>query len=147
VLAAVDLEGDGVDDVLGFAFAEAARRRSAVRAVYVRDRPWHLEYATDIEVVDVTFARATEEAGRQLAAIPARWHAKHPEVPATHEVLVAPPGAALVEQARNADLAVVGAMRRADAHHGLRVGPVAHTVLLHADCPVAVVPMELKAGA
>ncbi|MFI1865309.1 universal stress protein [Streptomyces jumonjinensis] len=40
-----------------------------------------------------------------------------------------------------ADLLVVGAPRRA-GHFGLQLGPVAHTLLHHALCPVAVVPQR-----
>ncbi|MFF4685587.1 universal stress protein [Streptomyces sp. NPDC001307] len=40
-----------------------------------------------------------------------------------------------------ADLLVVGA-RRCEGHHGLQLGRVAHAVLHHAACPVAVVPQQ-----
>ncbi|MER6061272.1 universal stress protein [Streptomyces sp. NPDC001792] len=46
---------------------------------------------------------------------------------------------ALVAVSREADLLVVGARRR-HAHFGLQLGRVAHGVLHHAACPVAVVP-------
>ncbi|WP_435885229.1 universal stress protein [Streptomyces collinus] len=36
---------------------------------------------------------------------------------------------------------IVGAWRRQD-HFGLRLGRVAHTLLHHAQCPVAVVPQH-----
>ncbi|MFJ2961052.1 universal stress protein [Streptomyces collinus] len=40
-----------------------------------------------------------------------------------------------------ADLVIVGAWRRQD-HFGLQLGRVAHTLLHHAQCPVAVVPQH-----
>ncbi|KUN20447.1 universal stress protein [Streptomyces corchorusii] len=46
---------------------------------------------------------------------------------------------ALLAVSREADLLVVGARRR-QGHFGLRLGRVAHGVLHHAACPVAVVP-------
>jgi nucleotide-binding universal stress UspA family protein len=46
---------------------------------------------------------------------------------------------ALLAVSREADLLVVGARRR-EGHFGLQLGRVAHGVLQHAACPVAVVP-------
>ncbi|KRD02797.1 universal stress protein [Streptomyces sp. Root264] len=45
----------------------------------------------------------------------------------------------LLDASREADLLVVGA-RRAPGHLGIRLGRVAHTVLHHSACAVAVVP-------
>ncbi|MEU6017377.1 universal stress protein [Streptomyces sp. NPDC047515] len=45
----------------------------------------------------------------------------------------------LIEAATGAELLVVGT-RGAGRHHGLRLGPVNHSVLHYAPCPVAVVP-------
>jgi nucleotide-binding universal stress UspA family protein len=46
----------------------------------------------------------------------------------------------LVQRSAAADLVVIGAHRRR-SHLGLRLGRVAHALLHHADCPVAVVPL------
>jgi nucleotide-binding universal stress UspA family protein len=46
---------------------------------------------------------------------------------------------ALLDASAGADLLVVGAQRRS-GHFGLQLGRVAHGVLHHAACPVAVVP-------
>jgi nucleotide-binding universal stress UspA family protein len=48
----------------------------------------------------------------------------------------------LLEASHGADLLVVGARRR-PGHFGLQLGLVAHTVLHHAACPVAVVPQRV----
>ncbi|MEU4498925.1 universal stress protein [Streptomyces sp. NPDC023998] len=48
----------------------------------------------------------------------------------------------LVQRSAAADLLVVGAQRR-QGHFGLQLGRVAHAVLHHADCPVAVVPQPV----
>ncbi|MDF3142987.1 universal stress protein, partial [Streptomyces sp. T21Q-yed] len=45
----------------------------------------------------------------------------------------------LVDASHEADLLVVGARRR-EGHFGLQLGRVAHAVLHHSACPVAVVP-------
>ncbi|BCM64776.1 MULTISPECIES: universal stress protein [Streptomyces] len=47
----------------------------------------------------------------------------------------------LLDAAAGADLLVVGARRR-EGHFGLQLGRVAHAVLQHAGCPVAVVPRK-----
>ncbi|MEU6255802.1 universal stress protein [Streptomyces sp. NPDC047043] len=47
----------------------------------------------------------------------------------------------LVDASHRADLLVVGAKRR-DGHFGLQLGRVAHAVLHHSACPVAVVPQR-----
>jgi nucleotide-binding universal stress UspA family protein len=45
----------------------------------------------------------------------------------------------LLQRAAAADLVIVGA-RRHPGHRGLQLGRVAHVLLHHAPCPVAVVP-------
>ncbi|MGW5213451.1 universal stress protein [Streptomyces sp. NPDC004051] len=49
------------------------------------------------------------------------------------------PRRALLNASHQADLLVVGARRR-DGHGGLQLGRVAHGLLHHSACPVAVVP-------
>ncbi|MFF8910660.1 universal stress protein [Streptomyces olivaceoviridis] len=48
----------------------------------------------------------------------------------------------LLDASADADLLVVGARRR-EGHHGLQLGRVAHAVLHHSACPVAVVPQRV----
>ncbi|MFC0051796.1 universal stress protein [Streptomyces actinomycinicus] len=63
-----------------------------------------------------------------------------PAEPSVHRHAVeGNPRDALVAASREAGLLVVGARRR-PGHYGLRLGRVAHGVLHHAACPVAVVP-------
>lgn len=47
----------------------------------------------------------------------------------------------LLDASADADLLVVGARRR-EGHYGLQLGRVAHAVLHHSACPVAVVPQR-----
>ncbi|MFE9425774.1 universal stress protein [Kitasatospora sp. NPDC006697] len=65
------------------------------------------------------------------------WKAAYPEVEVVADTEGAAPGPALVEASAKARLLVLG--RRPTDQVGL-LGPVAHAVLHHADCPVAVVP-------
>lgn len=51
----------------------------------------------------------------------------------------APPGGVLVDASARAGLTVVG-RKLTGSLLGLRLGPVAHAVLMHAHGPVAVVP-------
>jgi nucleotide-binding universal stress UspA family protein len=48
--------------------------------------------------------------------------------------------AALTSLTKNTGLIVIGAHRRGDGHLGMRPGPIVHTLVHHADCPVVVVP-------
>ncbi|WP_033823966.1 universal stress protein [Kitasatospora sp. MBT63] len=65
------------------------------------------------------------------------WKAAHPEVEVIADTEGAAPGPALVEASAKARLLVLG---RRPADRVGPLGPVAHAVLHHADCPVAVVP-------
>ncbi|MET7451948.1 universal stress protein [Streptomyces sp. NPDC005574] len=64
---------------------------------------------------------------------------EHPGVTIHRHLLEGPAHRVLVEASDAADLIVVGAQRRS-GHFGLQLGRVAHALLHHANCPVAVVP-------
>ena len=68
------------------------------------------------------------------------WRERFPEVPVTQHIEMGSAGQVLLSSSR-AQLLVVG--RRADRSAvGVRIGSVAHAVMHHAPCPVAVVPHE-----
>jgi nucleotide-binding universal stress UspA family protein len=156
VVAAVDVADPG-DATLEFAFAEADRRGARVEVVNAWDKPWFLENVESTESAGnggsggssgtsgdaglvkaaVRQIRANLEA--ELRTITRPWQAKYPEVRVTLRAADGSPGSVLTEASHRADLVVVGAHRRLDGR-GMRVGPVAHAVAHHADCPVAVVP-------
>ncbi|GAA0448411.1 universal stress protein [Streptomyces olivaceiscleroticus] len=65
--------------------------------------------------------------------------AAFPQVTVERRAVEGAPGTVLVAASHTADMVVVGAHRR-HGHTGLQLGLVNHTVLHHAQCPVAVVP-------
>ncbi|MFD0635046.1 universal stress protein [Catenulispora yoronensis] len=112
VLVAVDIE-DPADDLLDFAFTEAARRRARLEAVSVWNLSWAADYAGDTEEVRQAAERATEDLEAALEAVVRAWHAKHPDVRTSHRVLDGTPSAVLTAASSHADLIVAGAR-----HHG-----------------------------
>jgi nucleotide-binding universal stress UspA family protein len=140
VVLAADV-ADPNDESMDFAFTEAAARGARLKAVTVWDLDW--TGADDPDTADslvlaernaLTDIRSALE--RQLNP----WHAKHPDVRLTVEVLGGTPSATLTGLTADTDLIIAGAHRRGDGHLGMRPGPTAHTLLHHADCPVVVVP-------
>ncbi|MFI1680667.1 MULTISPECIES: universal stress protein [unclassified Streptomyces] len=131
---------------VAFAFAEAGRRGARLQVVAAY--PWPVLSSTPAGEF-VMKAVADEETERDYAALTddllTPHQKRHPDVPV--DVFVAPGDAArhLVDASHAADLVVVGRHRRRLAP-GRILGSVTHAVLLHAACPVAVVPPE-TAGA
>ncbi|UUU28804.1 universal stress protein [Streptomyces sp. CA-210063] len=126
-------------DVLRFAFETAAARGAALRAV----RAWTLP---PLYAYSPGSLKLLDEAGglepfekKALAAALEPWRERFPDVPVTQHVEMGSAGQVLLSVAQRAQLMVVGrrAHRRAV---GARIGSVAHGVLHHAHCPVAVVP-------
>lgn len=125
--------------VLDFAFAEAAvHAGNALRVVY----GWRPEaWASDGAGPVFTTADVQAAAERGLAEATAGRSADYPHVRVSRELLPESPAGALVHASATAGLTVVG-RRVTGTSLGLRLGPVAHAVLLHARGPVAVVPYE-----
>jgi nucleotide-binding universal stress UspA family protein len=85
-------------------------------------------------------ARYLEE--RASALLDAVLHdavADHPAVRVRRTTVDGPARKVLPHRSAAADLVIIGAQRR-HGHFGLQLGRVAHTLLHHADCPVAIVP-------
>jgi nucleotide-binding universal stress UspA family protein len=139
VVAAVDI-GDRAEEILDFAFTEAAQRGARLKAVSALEILWPRAYAGDTGQLSRASSRTAERAKAALARLLEPWRAKYPDVVTDHELVEGSPTAALTAVTTYSDLIVVGARRRGGGHQGMRVGPVAHTLLLHSDCPVAVVP-------
>ncbi|MBS2547142.1 universal stress protein [Catenulispora sp. NL8] len=126
-------------EVLEFAFKETARRNAHLYAFYVWEDPADL-YAYGAKFFtraqhDVALERGREKLETALAP----WKQMFPKVQVTPDVLAGLPAKLLVEATDRADLVVIGG-RAHEGKDGTRIGAIAHTVLHHADCPVAIVP-------
>ncbi|MFJ6782990.1 universal stress protein [Streptomyces yangpuensis] len=126
-------------DVLRFAFEAAAAHKAPLRAVRAWSLPpvyayspgsmWIAEQLGGLE----TYEKAALEQSLEP------WKAKYPEVDVVAHVEQGSAGHVLLSAASDARLLVVGRRIRESAL-GPRTGSVAHAVLHHATCPVAVVP-------
>ncbi|MET8631082.1 universal stress protein [Kitasatospora sp. NPDC004669] len=143
VAAGVDGSVVGVDahspeeEVLAFAFREAALQGARVRAVHGWDLPPLFGYAGGaVPAGEIAQLEALE--AKLLSLALAGQRERHPEVEVVEDVRL---GAArgLVETSAGAALVVVGRRRR-PIEFGPRLGRVAHAALHHAEAPVAVVP-------
>ncbi|MGW3955508.1 universal stress protein [Streptomyces sp. NPDC004752] len=126
---------------LRFAFETAAARRATLRAVRAWTLPPVFAYSPgSMKLLDDAGGLEPYER-KALAEALAPWRERFPGVPVTEHVEMGSAGQVLLSVADRAQLMVVG--RR--AHHtavGARIGSVAHGVLHHAPCPVAVVPHD-----
>jgi nucleotide-binding universal stress UspA family protein len=140
VVLALDVE-DPSDELIGFAFGEAALRGARLVVVNVWDLSWT---GVDDPAADDDLVQAKKHAMEDIRSALERrlnpWQAKHPDVHLEVEIADGNPGAVLTVMTEGVDLIVAGAHRRGDGHLGMRPGPIVHTLLHHADCPVVVVP-------
>ncbi|MFF2779548.1 universal stress protein [Streptomyces sp. NPDC058052] len=139
VTVGVDVREASGDAVVGFAFEEAARRRTGVNAVHVLRLPFYATLGPAM-VPDVRPAVAPEFE-RSLKDLLAPWHAKYPDVKVTASVVLGSAGHELVRMTDGTGLVVVGRRTRRSAL-GAHLGSVAQAVLHHSRVPVAVVPHD-----
>ncbi|MGW5328562.1 universal stress protein [Streptomyces sp. NPDC004014] len=126
---------------LRFAFETAARRGATVRAVRAWTLPPVFAYSPgSLKLLDEAGGLEPYEK-KALADALRPWRERFPEVPVTEHVEMGSAGQVLLSVAGRAQLMVVGRQARRGAV-GARIGSVAHGVLHHAECPVAVVPHE-----
>ncbi|GLX50825.1 universal stress protein [Streptomyces hygroscopicus subsp. hygroscopicus] len=139
----VGQHGDPEDSAaaLRFAFETAAARGASVRAVRAWTLPPVFAYSPgSLRLLDE--AGGLEPYEKQALADALRpWRERFPGVPVAEQVEMGSAGQVLLSLAGRAQLMVVGRRARRTAV-GARIGSVAHGVLHHADCPVAVVPHE-----
>ncbi|SDC91893.1 Universal stress protein family protein [Geodermatophilus telluris] len=134
----VGVEGStDADDVLPFAFAEAASRRTDLLAVHAwRERPHTAQQDAEGPFVDWGAVRDREE--RVLRVALGRWRQRWPDVVVREAVVRERTASVLLAAALTAELLVIGHRRR---------GPLAtrrsttRAVLHRATGPVAVVPL------
>ena len=137
VVVGVKSEQDA-DRLLARAFDEALARGVGLRLVHTWELP--SPYADRIEQrTHEADWRASGEA--HLESLLAPWRKAHPEVPVEVRVLHAPPGLALLEESRQADLVLV-LRHRSHLLPGYHLGGTARAVLALAPVPVEVVPPE-----
>ncbi|MFJ9008319.1 universal stress protein [Streptomyces canus] len=137
----VGQEGDPEDsaDVLRFAFATAAARGATVRAVRAWTLPPVFAYSPgSLKLLDEAGGLEPYEK-KALASALQPWRERFPGVPVVEHIEMGSAGQVLLSVTARAQLMVVGRRARRTAV-GARIGSVAHGVLHHADCPVAVVP-------
>ncbi|MEU9380519.1 universal stress protein [Streptomyces sp. NPDC048279] len=128
-------------DALEFAFGTAAARGATVLVVRAWTLPPVFAYSPgSLKLLDETGGlepyekKALSEAVRPLRE-------RFPDVPVAEHVEMGSAGQVLLSVAGRAQLMVVGRRAHRTAV-GARIGSVAHGVLHHADCPVAVVPHD-----
>lgn len=112
------------DDLLAYAFDAAAVRRAPLHVWH----SWAVPLVPSADAVDPVV-----EKDRALAAVLAPWRRKFPETEVVERTVHGRAGRHLVMASTRASLLIVG--RRTE-----HLGPVAHSVIHHVLCPVAVVP-------
>ncbi|MFI9755158.1 universal stress protein [Streptomyces collinus] len=127
-------------EAVRFAFREAEARGCELDVV----RAWRLpanENADPPAPAETPVYEHEAQASDLVEALVADVMADHPAVRVRRATAEGPARKVLVNRSAAADLVVVGARRRS-GHFGLQLGRVSHTLLHHADCPVAVVPQR-----
>ncbi|WP_328835262.1 universal stress protein [Streptomyces europaeiscabiei] len=120
--------------LLAFAFESATLRAAPLRVVHA----WQLPY-----VPSALEAKARKavlgSAERALVAVLVPWKEKYPAVEVRESVEEGRPAQLLLQATRDAGLLAVGRRIRSRTL-GAHTGPIAHAVMHHARCPVAIVP-------
>jgi nucleotide-binding universal stress UspA family protein len=133
----VGVKGRSDDDVLAFAFDEAAARDTDLIAVHAwQDTAVDPAYPTISPLID--WARVGDQEERVLAEALAGWRDKRPDVVVREVVLRDKPARGLLAAALTAQLLVVGHRRR---NRLATLTSTTHGVLHRAAGPVAVVPV------
>ncbi|WP_329500457.1 universal stress protein [Kitasatospora herbaricolor] len=127
-------------DVIDFAFHQAARLGAVLRAVHGWAPPAAWGYAGWVPPQAEADQFRAIEAELLAEALTGRRE-KYPDVVVVEDCRIGTGSSALVDLSADAALVVVGRRRRPH-HAGMRIGPVAHAVLHHAQAPVAVVPHD-----
>jgi nucleotide-binding universal stress UspA family protein len=139
----VGQQGDADDSAaaLRFAFETAAARGATVRAVRAWTLPPLFAYSpASLKLLDEAGGLEPYEK-KALGEALRPWRERFPDVHVVEHVEMGSAGQVLLSVVGRAQLMVVGRRARRTAV-GARIGSVAHGVLHHASCPVAVVPHE-----
>ncbi|KOG37101.1 universal stress protein [Streptomyces resistomycificus] len=127
-------------EAVRFAFQEAEARACTLDAVRAWRSPAH-EGGTNRpgRLAEEPARHHEERASAQLDALLRDAMADHPAVRVRRVTVEGPARRILLDRSAAADLVIIGARHR-QGHRGLQLGLVGHTLLHHADCPVAIVP-------
>ncbi|MGA9346382.1 MAG: universal stress protein [Nocardioidaceae bacterium] len=137
IVAAVSDESSAML-VLRAAFEEARATGVGVIAIRAVDRP--ATWADDLPVPEYA-GDLLKDAERAFSAELARWTGEFPDVDVEMKVTMTSPIHALLPAAGKAQLVVAASRRRGELLHP-RLGSTARALLVHAPCPVLIVPAE-----
>lgn len=136
---AVGVGGGPVEEsLLDFAFDAARLRGARLRAVHAWALPG-VPLSAALLVPEEDRGAWEDQEVQRLSDVLRGFTDRCPEVPVLPDVVLLHPAQALVHASRRAGLLVLGRFSGPRAAER-RLGPVAHAVLHHARCPVAVVP-------
>ncbi|MEW6470877.1 MAG: universal stress protein [Actinomycetota bacterium] len=122
-------------EALRWAVEEARRRNATVEAVYAWHQPFAAGYAEMAEInIDAYSKEAQQILDATVDAVDATGIA-----PVERKLVTGNAASALVEEAKGADLLVVGSRGRG-GFAGLLLGSVSQQVAHHAPCPVVIIP-------
>jgi nucleotide-binding universal stress UspA family protein len=139
VLVGVDGSSDGGTAAITFAFESAAARHVSIIAVHT----WS-DLAVEPEIAPhLDWAAIEADARRLLSERLDPWTQKYPEIEVERVITRDRPTRALLEQAAQAQLLVVGPGARGSSA-GLLLGSVCHAVVHRSPCPVAVVRPDVE---
>jgi nucleotide-binding universal stress UspA family protein len=130
---------DPADETIGFAFRAARERDALLRAVHAWALPPASPSAWMLTVLEEDRGLWEDQESQAVSDALRAWREKYPQVPVVPDVVLLGPAQALVRASERARLLVVG-RRTSPRPAERRLGPVAHAVLHHSRCPVAVVP-------
>ncbi|WP_329567737.1 universal stress protein [Streptomyces sp. NBC_01361] len=127
-------------EAVRFAFREAESRGCTLDAVRAWRCPAH-ETTDHPLLADAPERYHEDEASARLDAVLHEAMADHPDVKVHRVTPEGPARKVLLHRSAAADLVIIGTQRR-HGHFGLQLSRVGHTLLHHADCPVAIVPQR-----
>ncbi|MGQ5637862.1 MULTISPECIES: universal stress protein [unclassified Streptomyces] len=134
-------DADTSTEAVRFAFREAEIRGCELDVVRAWRRPAYDSRGGRAAAAEASADTYEERASALIDALLKPAIAEHPHVRTRRTTLEGPAGKVLVDRSAAADLVITGARRRT-GHFGLQLGRVSHTLLHHAQCPVAVVPQR-----
>jgi nucleotide-binding universal stress UspA family protein len=128
-------------EAVRFAFREAEARACTLDVV----RAWRCPAHETVDHPLLAGDPAHQHEAQASALLDTLLHdavADHAGVPVRRATVEGPARKVLRHRSAAADLLIIGAQRR-HGHYGLQLGRVAHALLHHAECPVAIVPQRV----